>query len=144
MRDPIDRREFVQMTTCAVLAGSLGGCASLALVPVETRAGRARMVIRNHPPLATPGGFVRIQPANYPHHLLVLAEADGAFAVLSPVCTHRQCIVDVSGQRLVCPCHGSEYDRAGEVLRGPAERALTRYPAELNAEGELVIHLEAA
>ncbi len=131
------------MTTCALLAGGVGGCASMALVRVPTSAGRARVVVRNHPQLASPGGALRIQPDGLPHHLLVLAESGGDFTVLSPVCTHRQCIVDVAGPRLVCPCHGSEYDRGGSVTVGPAEEALSRYPAEMNAEGELVILLEA-
>ena len=39
----------------------------------------------------------------------------------------RGCTVDVHGERLVCPCHGSTYNRSGEVLKGPAQRALQRY-----------------
>ncbi len=131
------------MSACAALAAGVPACASLATVPVPVRGGRARLVVRNYPRLAAPGGFVRIQPEGLAHHLVVLAEEGGAFTVLSPVCTHQQCIVDVAGARLVCPCHGSEYDRAGAVVVGPAERPLPRHPAELTAEGELVIDLEA-
>ncbi len=139
----VDRRGFVQMTTCALLAGGFGGCASLATVPVDVRDGRIRLAVRNHPQLDSPGGFLRIQPPDLAHHLLVLAAGEGQFVVLSPICTHRRCTVDVAGPRLVCPCHGSEYDRAGSVLQGPAERPLARYPAELTPEGELVIRLAA-
>lgn len=130
------------MTACALLAG--GGalaCASLATVPVEPRNGRIRLRLRDHPALESPGGHIRIQPAGHPTHLLVFALPDDRFSVVSPVCTHRQCIVDVSGPRIVCPCHGSEYDRSGEVLVGPAERPLQHYPAELTSENELVIRL---
>jgi cytochrome b6-f complex iron-sulfur subunit len=140
----MDRRDFVQLTTCALLAGGTGACASMALVRVPSDGGLARVVVRNHPQLGAPGGFIRVQPDSLPHYLLVLAEQDGRFGVLSPVCTHRQCIVDVAGPRLVCPCHGSEYDRGGQVTNGPAEEPLTRYPAEVNSAGELVIRLEAS
>jgi cytochrome b6-f complex iron-sulfur subunit len=139
----MERREFVQMTACAALGAGVTGCASIALVPVTSSEGRARLVVRNHPQLATPGGHIRIQPDSLAHHLVVFATEDGGFTVLSPVCTHQQCIVDVAGARLVCPCHGSEYDRSGSVLVGPAERRLARYHANLTPDGELVIDLEA-
>jgi len=143
MGGPMDRRGFLEMTACALVAGGLGGCVSLATVPVESRDGRIRLQVRNHPQLGTPGGYVRILPVDHPTHLLVFALPEDEFVVLSPVCTHRQCLVDVSGSRVVCPCHGSEYDRTGRVRVGPAERPLTRYPAELNAGGELVIRMDA-
>ncbi|MDX1395780.1 MAG: Rieske (2Fe-2S) protein [Gemmatimonadota bacterium] len=138
----IPRRRFIQVSACAALAGGLGGCASLAAVRVGASDGRARLVLADHPQLSTPGGWLRVQPDTLPHPLIVLAEGGDAFTVLSPVCTHRQCIVDVAGARLVCPCHGSEYDRAGEVLVGPAEVALARYPATVTTGGELVIELD--
>lgn len=144
MTQPIDRRDFVQMAACAALGTGVAGCASLATVPLGSNGGRTRLLVGDYPQLASPGGSLRIQPDGLAHHLVVLAEEAGGFTVLSPVCTHRQCIVDVTGARLVCPCHGSEYDRGGTVLMGPAQRPLSRYPAELNAEGELVIGLEAS
>jgi len=71
----------------------------------------------------------------------VLALGGGAFSALSPICTHLGCTVDIQGARLVCPCHGSTYDREGKVLKGPAERALRRLGAELSRDGVLTIDL---
>jgi len=138
-----DRREFVQITAGAILATGLGACASLQTVPVQSRSGVIRLVVHDYPQLERAGGFLRIQPPALEHHLVVLSQEGGGYAVVSPVCTHRGCTVDVAGDRLACPCHGSEYDRSGQVVRGPAERSLERYPAELTPEGELVIRLEA-
>lgn len=138
----LDRREFVELTAGALLGGALSGCASLVTVPVEPRDGRIRLVPRNHPTLDRAGGHLRLRPAGHPTDLIVLALGAGEYAVLSPVCTHRRCLVEVTGPRLVCPCHGSEFDRAGAVLVGPAERPLRRYPARLAPSGELVIRLE--
>jgi Rieske Fe-S protein len=59
------------------------------------------------------------------------------FVALLTRCTHRGCQVDPQGARLVCPCHGSEYDLDGAVLEGPAERPLRAYPAV--REGDLVV-----
>jgi Rieske Fe-S protein len=68
----------------------------------------------------------------------VLRLDDGQFAVISPICTHQGCTVDIQGPRLVCPCHGSTYDREGRVLRGPAQRSLTRFTTAVS-DGALVI-----
>lgn len=59
------------------------------------------------------------------------------FVALLTRCTHRGCQVDPQGARLVCPCHGSEYDLDGAVLEGPAERPLRAFPAV--REGDLVV-----
>jgi len=45
---------------------------------------------------------------------------------LSLVCTHLGCTVSVTADDLVCPCHGSSFDRQGRVLKGPADRPLAQ------------------
>lgn len=43
----------------------------------------------------------------------------------SAVCMHQGCLVAVSGSKLACPCHGSQFNpRTGAVLAGPASRPL--------------------
>lgn len=61
--------------------------------------------------------------------LAVIREGDRIYA-LSLVCTHLGCTLTVTGRELVCPCHGSAFDRQGRVLAGPAARPLDRYPLE--------------
>jgi cytochrome b6-f complex iron-sulfur subunit len=38
------------------------------------------------------------------------------------VCTHLGCVVPWSAlnNKFMCPCHGSQYDTTGAVVRGPA------------------------
>lgn len=58
---------------------------------------------------------------------------------LSLVCTHLGCTVNVTPAELVCPCHGSVYDRTGRVLKGPATRPLPRYRVEREGENLVVM-----
>ncbi|OHE27845.1 MAG: cytochrome B6 [Syntrophus sp. RIFOXYC2_FULL_54_9] len=59
----------------------------------------------------------------------VIREAGEIYA-LSLVCTHLGCSVTVTPRELVCPCHGSVFDRRGNVVKGPADRPLVRYAVE--------------
>lgn len=125
----INRRTFVAACCCLATMPFLSACASIAAHPVPMQGGRVRLALVEHPELARPGGVLKILPTGMDEPLYVLALDDGTYAVLSPKCTHKGCTVDVQGARLVCPCHGSTYDREGRVLRGPAERPLARHAA---------------
>jgi Rieske Fe-S protein len=128
MTTAIDRREFVTRCSCAGALLALGGCVAMVTHPVPVVDGRVAISLTTFPELSAPMGAIKIQPTQLADPVYVLAQASGDFLAISPICTHRGCTVDVQGERLVCPCHGSTYDRAGKVLRGPAQRALTSYP----------------
>jgi Rieske Fe-S protein len=58
---------------------------------------------------------------------VVLTKADdGTVQAFSSICTHQGCPVsEVAGGRIICPCHGSEFEAdTGEVADGPASRPL--------------------
>ena len=59
--------------------------------------------------------------------------ADGGFLALSRRCTHLGCSIpwDEEKRRFVCPCHGSIFNLAGEVLTGPAPRPLDTFPVRI-------------
>jgi Rieske Fe-S protein len=59
----------------------------------------------------------------------LMREGDVIYA-LNLVCTHLGCTINVTPTELVCPCHGSSFDRLGRVVRGPADRPLLRYLVE--------------
>lgn len=45
---------------------------------------------------------------------------------INAVCTHLGCVVpwNNSENKYICPCHGSQYDTTGKVVRGPAPLSL--------------------
>jgi Rieske Fe-S protein len=130
-----DRRQFLGCFAAYALGALLPGCASVVAVPVTPENGRIRLLFLHHPVLREPGGFLRVRTAGEPGLIYVLATEDGDFAAVSPICTHQGCTVDVTGTHLVCPCHGSTYDRTGQVVRGPAPRSLARYAVSADPDG---------
>ncbi len=88
------------------------------------------------PNLTTPApGPVAIgTPGDYPVGSLTFVEdarvyvghdGRGLYA-MTAVCTHLGCTPGLTkdGQAFDCPCHGSRFARDGQVLNGPATRAL--------------------
>ncbi|MFI8945923.1 Rieske (2Fe-2S) protein [Streptomyces sp. NPDC053750] len=71
---------------------------------------------------------------------VVVSRGDnGSLKAFSTVCTHAGCpIKKLEGTKLVCPCHGSEFDaRTGEVLHAPATVPLIELPVEVK-QGRIV------
>ena len=136
------RREMI-CGTGALALGLLTGCASLVTRRVAVENGRVRLSLRQHPELAEPRGSLRLMPDGWTDPVYLLVLDGGGFAAVSSICTHRGCTVDLGGPGLACPCHGSQYDRAGQVVRGPANRALTRYAVTTSGD-ELLIDVGAA
>jgi cytochrome b6-f complex iron-sulfur subunit len=55
--------------------------------------------------------------------------ADGGSIVdygINAICTHLGCVVPWNNaeNKFMCPCHGSQYDSTGKVVRGPAPKSL--------------------
>lgn len=69
---------------------------------------------------------------------LLIKDPKGDYQSFNRVCTHLQCLVnyDPNSQTIQCPCHGSVYDaRTGNVVSGPAPRALPTIKLEIDPDG---------
>jgi nitrite reductase/ring-hydroxylating ferredoxin subunit len=78
------------------------------------------------------------------HNVVVSRDANGALKAYSSLCTHAQCPINkLKGTRLICPCHGSEFDATtGQVVRSPASVPLPEVPVRVQG-GKLVVGPDA-
>src|SRR5687768_7072590 len=89
--------------------------------------------------LADVGGAVLVESTA--GVFLVARASASAFSAIEAVCTHEGCtITGADGATYVCPCHGSRYNRSGQVLAGPARASLRQY-ANTFTDGVVTIAL---
>ncbi len=68
------------------------------------------------------------------HYIIV--NKDNRVQVLSSHCKHLGCKINkMENNNLVCPCHGSEFDLSGKVLKGPAYKNLDIIPFKIISDG---------
>ena len=146
MSDPnkaVSRRQFCagacQLASCATLATLASACGDGSSSPTSP-SGASTMLGRVTGRFT--GSVVQVSAAGS-----ALADVDGAvlvestagvflisrtgastFSAIDAVCTHEGCtITGADGATYVCPCHGSRYNRSGQVMGGPAKASLRQY-----------------
>ncbi|WP_232680540.1 Rieske (2Fe-2S) protein [Nocardioides sp. R-C-SC26] len=104
---PCSRRQLLT-------AASVGVVGPLIIDSSAGAAGRAVIAVSQVPI----GGGVVVSRRG----VVVTRQAKRRFRVFDAACTHQGCPVsDVSGGRITCPCHGSQFSATtGAVLAGPA------------------------
>ncbi|MCI0406928.1 MAG: Rieske (2Fe-2S) protein [candidate division Zixibacteria bacterium] len=136
------RKEFLQnaasvLTTASILPVSalLEGCAvNSQTLRVTAKENRIRLALAELPKLSEPGGFIKVYPFGFAHPIVVFENSSGELFAISTTCTHAGCEVRKTKSKFECPCHGSQYDLTGKVMRGPAPANLTRFPVKKEGE----------
>ena len=77
--------------------------------------------------------------------LCVARLENGSLAAFDEWCTHEECQLsegDLEGERVLCYCHGSEFDvQTGAVLRGPAVEPIRVYDVRVVGD-ELQVRID--
>ena len=134
MDDKTERRAFLTQALALVgggmCAGWISGCENDVL---KSSGVSVQFDVGDAPALAQVGGSVKrvFEGQNGGAPVIIYRSAEENFVVLSSVCTHEACEVDLPGERdpqIWCSCHGARFDRTtGAVLRGPATAPLPRF-----------------
>ncbi|KAL8497409.1 hypothetical protein ACS0TY_020922 [Phlomoides rotata] len=74
-----------------------------------------------------------------PTYLVVEKDRTLATYGINAVCTHLGCVVPFNSaeNKFICPCHGSQYNNQGRVVRGPAPLSLALAHCDLD-DGKVV------
>lgn len=138
----VSRRQFCagacQMASCATLAtlGSACGDGSSPTSPSGMTSTLGKLVGRftgsgvqflvTGSALGEVGGAALVE--SNAGVFLVTRTGATTFSAIDGVCTHEGCtITGADGSIFVCPCHGSRYNRSGQVVQGPARASLRQY-----------------
>ena len=58
---------------------------------------------------------------------IILNKDDNDLQIFSSRCTHLGCKINkLEDGKLICPCHGSQFDSYGKILKGPAAASLNK------------------
>jgi nitrite reductase/ring-hydroxylating ferredoxin subunit len=126
------RRYFLKKTCslCLAIAGTgaaisaLTSCSSIPLIKVNPHDGKLLVPIESFG--SKP--YVLVRSLKLDFDLLLVNKSEKFHAILLQ-CSHEMQPLTVSGNFINCASHGSTFDLFGNVLKAPATKNLTIYPA---------------
>ncbi|HAL53830.1 MULTISPECIES: Rieske (2Fe-2S) protein [Sphingobacterium] len=132
----MDRKEFIKQCGYACISSSLAillleGCASSKIVsgvivdsdivvPIAAfLSGKGEEYYRK---------YIVVDHTLLKYPICVFRYGENDYSALLMQCTHQGAELQVFGDRLQCPAHGSEFDNKGKVKNGPADTHLRTFP----------------
>jgi Rieske Fe-S protein len=78
--------------------------------------------------------YVVVSNEKLEYPICVYRLSDNNYQALLMRCTHQGTELQVFGDRLQCPAHGSEFSNTGAVQNGPADSPLRTFPIAIVGE----------
>ena len=140
----MDRKKFIKQCGIACLGATgvsllLESCAgtkqiNASLVNNQLQVPLSSFLIsrKNNSPEYKRFIVVRNEQLNYP--LVIYRNGDNDYTSLLLRCSHQYNELNVNGELLSCPAHGSEFDNKGNVISGPADMKLRSFPVTTDNE----------
>ncbi len=134
----IDRRDFLNG-----IAASALGIAAVGAAVVTIRYLSPNVLFE--PPtsfrIGTPDNFAKNSVTLIADQQVYIISTAMGFSAMSAICTHLGCITQWKPEMdlIACPCHGSRYNKDGQVVNGPAPRPLPHFAMKLMPDGNLLV-----
>ena len=145
----ISRKDFIKKTTLLSgglvllpVIGNFAGCSAGTESTKVTVSDEGIIKYNTSDKLKNPGDSELIEIEKTGSKILLIKKEDSGFAALNSVCTHKGCELVKKRDFLDCPCHGSEFDFSGKVIKGPASEPLQSFKTEFDGKNTVTILLK--
>jgi Rieske Fe-S protein len=132
----MDRRKFIKSTCASCVSATVFSSALLtACTPTQYITGKLErdgiVVDKNQFKIGSKGSyssFIVVRNENLLFPICVYRFSEEDYSAIWLKCAHMGAEVNVVGDTLQCPAHGSEYNNHGVVTNGPAVSNLRTFP----------------
>ncbi len=122
--EKVGRRTFFRLAMIGIVGFFVFVWNKLILDHLEMKREKARIL-----------PFNENKQVNFAGNYLIINYNDNT-TVFSAHCTHLGCMINKTEKnRLICPCHGSEFGLDGKVVKGPAYKNLEIIPSKITPDG---------
>jgi len=75
---------------------------------------------------------------------VIINKKDNELNILSSKCTHLGCRINkLENDKLICPCHGSQFNPDGKVINGPATSSLKKLNHKTDPKTKEIVVFDA-
>lgn len=146
----MDRKEFIKSCAFACLNGVaistiLQSCANSKMLHIDL-SNDAIVVPLSEFNIEKKGHvtfhkFILLQNEKLAFPIALFRISEKQFSAVNLKCSHQGAELQVFGDKLVCPAHGSEFSNLGLVENGPATENLRNFPLKLE-NNNIIISLK--
>ncbi|SEW34634.1 QcrA and Rieske domain-containing protein [Chitinophaga arvensicola] len=142
--NPLNRRNFLKDTCKACLVGAvsismidfLESCSTVKTYKAAMNGNQVEVPLN----LFDTAPLQVVSPKNYAYEIAVRKLPDNTYDALLLRCTHQHNPLTPTGNGYLCSVHGSQFDKDGNVKKGPASTHLLQLKTEVN-QSNLIIHV---
>ena len=119
------------LESCSASSGATSTAADKSIVETPGQISIAKTAFANQ-------SYLKFNSGKFKEAIFVNTNTDGTYTAVLLHCTHKGCEVRPSDGKLACPCHGSQFDLDGHVIKGPAKSDLQTFPVTTDDQHVLI------
>ena len=129
----INRKKFLKLAAAAIVLPFLVIWDNIVRRTIKQRSINSKITL----PADVPSGITFYKS-------IIVNKDDNDLQIFSSRCTHLGCKINkLEDGKLICPCHGSQFDPQGKVLKGPAAASLKKLNYKTDPKTKEIIVFDA-